>query len=381
MKYSKTSIFIFYNSFEVLDMVKGTIGNEFDSIFTINIEIEQENFIHSLGKNHHAILYIYAFDDPEYAKSFSLLLKQHSALSSHHLVPCESVLMCPKEYRKQAFELCESGFFYTYETIKPIYDTNKIRLTLKRLAQHLTSDALLALASKQNAQMETSIESSIQSIDTLKSTIHSQHQDNDKMLDSVLSPLDQLLYDVPTNVWRKALSNALASIPTNQRNLYTEAFDLSTFKDNLDNYKKQNQSLFGALSQQLDSLKPQVFSTKPLIIVADDQPVMQKIISSILQPRGFKVELAGNGVEAIMKAKVMIPNLVLLDIDMPTMDGLSTLQAFKKLDVLKDVPVIMLTSHSDKQMFKQCIEHGAIDYVVKPTKADTLLKKVYGAIT
>lgn len=381
MKYSKTSIFIFYNSFEVLDMVKSTIGNEFESIFTINVEIEQENFIHSLGKKHHAILYIYAFDDPEYAKSFSLLLKQHSALSSHHLVPRESVLMCPKEYRKQAFELCESGLFYTYETIKPIYDTNKIRLTLKRLAQHLTSDALLALASKQNTQMETSIESSIQSIDSLKSTIRSQHQDNDKMLDSVLSPLDQLLYDVPTNEWRKALSHALASIPTNQRNLYTEAFDLSTFKDNLDNYKKQNQSLFGALSQQLDSLKPQVFSTKPLIIVADDQPVMQKIISSILEPRGFKVELAGNGVEAIMKAKVMIPNLVLLDIDMPTMDGLSTLQAFKKLDVLKDVPVIMLTSHSDKQMFKQCIELGAIDYVVKPTKADTLLKKVYGAIT
>ncbi|NAW59905.1 response regulator, partial [Vibrio sp. V36_P2S2PM302] len=102
---------------------------------------------------------------------------------------------------------------------------------------------------------------------------------------------------------------------------------------------------------------------------------------TILEPRGFKVELASNGVEALIKAKVMLPSVILLDIDMPIMDGLSTLQAIKKLDVIKDVPIIMLTSHADKEVIQSCIQHGASDYAVKPTTADLLLKKIAKAIS
>ncbi|KGY10441.1 hypothetical protein SE23_05380 [Vibrio sinaloensis] len=117
-------------------------------------------------------------------------------------------------------------------------------------------------------------------------------------------------------------------------------------------------------------------SERPIVIVADDQPVMQKIIATILEPRGFKVELASNGVEAIMKAKVMIPKLILLDIDMPIMDGLATLQAMKQVEMTKNIPIIMLTSHADKSMIQASIDNGASDYVIKPTRADLLLKKI-----
>lgn len=88
------------------------------------------------------------------------------------------------------------------------------------------------------------------------------------------------------------------------------------------------------------------------------------------------MELASNGVEAIMKAKVMIPQLILLDIDMPIMDGLATLQAMKQVEITKNIPVIMLTSHADKSMIQASIDNGASDYVVKPTRADLLLKKI-----
>ena len=84
------------------------------------------------------------------------------------------------------------------------------------------------------------------------------------------------------------------------------------------------------MSKQVKSAKPATKAVEPLVIVADDQKMMLKIISTILTPRGFRVETAVNGAEALMKAKALTPNAVLLDIDMPVLNGLDTLKEFKK---------------------------------------------------
>jgi CheY-like chemotaxis protein len=106
--------------------------------------------------------------------------------------------------------------------------------------------------------------------------------------------------------------------------------------------------------------------------VADDQAVLLKIITTILEPKGFQVETASNGAEAILKAKTLDTALLILDIDMPIMNGIATIKACHKIPSLKNVPIMMLTSYSDKENFKYCLELGAVDYIVKPTNADTL---------
>lgn len=73
---------------------------------------------------------------------------------------------------------------------------------------------------------------------------------------------------------------------------------------------------------------------------------------------------------------MIIPHVILLDIDMPVMDGFRTLKAIQGLPELEHVSVIMLTSYTDKSVFQKCITCGAKDYIVKPTKGDILVKKL-----
>ncbi|MCG9682666.1 response regulator [Vibrio sp. Isolate23] len=361
-------------------MVKPVASILFDNVSPINIEKEQAKFVQSLKQPHLSIISIYAFESPREAATLSKLLNEHGALQHQAHIPKYDLLMCNKSYRQEAYDLCVKELFYSYETIKPIYDTNKVILTLRRLAQHLATKVELQQVEQDNLKMEESINSSIESIDALQTQVQETSTQQDSEFEQVTKSLNELLARVPAIEWEKAFTNIVRSMPESVQRTTLSQFSIKEFRDDLEKYRNNSAEMLNKISSSLDASKPQALSKGPLIVVADDQPVMLKIISSILEPKGYKVESASNGVEALMKAKVMKPELILLDIDMPIMDGLATLDAVKKVETIKHIPIIMLTSHSDKDIIKSSISLGAVDYVVKPTKADILLAKIANAL-
>ncbi|GLT19340.1 hypothetical protein GCM10007938_31220 [Vibrio zhanjiangensis] len=380
MDISQTSIYIFYSSAEILDMVKPVVSVLFENIYSINIEKEQEKFAQSLKEPHLSIISIYSFDDPDEGANLARLLNEHGALQQQASIPRYDILMCNKSYRNRAYELCVEELFHSYENIKPIYDTNKVVLALRRLAQHLAIKVEFQQAEKDNRKMEENINSSLESINLLQKEVQNSVGTQTSEFDQVTSQLNQLLEKVPPVEWEKAFNNIVNSMPESAQRDTLRQFSIKDFRDDLEKYKDNCVGMLDKITHSLDLAKPKSISRGPLVLVADDQPVMRKIIASILEPRGYKVELASNGAEAIMKAKVLRPNLMLLDIDMPIMDGLATLDTIKKVGATSHIPVIMLTSHSDKDVIQSSITLGAVDYVVKPTKAEILLKKISNAI-
>lgn len=112
---------------------------------------------------------------------------------------------------------------------------------------------------------------------------------------------------------------------------------------------------------------------KGKIMLVDDEPHIRKFISLLLRQLGSpEVVEASNGNEAIAKYKVEQPDLVLLDVNMPVLDGIGTLRALRELD--PDAVVIMLTSLSSRNMVQQAAELGASNYIRKDTKSDEILK-------
>ena len=105
---------------------------------------------------------------------------------------------------------------------------------------------------------------------------------------------------------------------------------------------------------------------KKIMIVEDDAFVMD-IYETKLRGEGFDVILASNGMEAMKKLGEQnnIPDLILLDIVMPYMDGLEVLKEIQKDVSLKNVPVILLTNLSQKEEVEQGIKLGARDYLIK----------------
>src|SRR5436190_19259338 len=89
---------------------------------------------------------------------------------------------------------------------------------------------------------------------------------------------------------------------------------------------------------------------QPTILVADDEPVNRALIERRLQREGYSVLTAQNGSEAVEKAQAALPDLVILDVMMPVMDGLEACRRIKEGDATRDIPVIFLSARDETEM-------------------------------
>jgi DNA-binding response OmpR family regulator len=121
---------------------------------------------------------------------------------------------------------------------------------------------------------------------------------------------------------------------------------------------------------------------KPKILVVDDDASLTTLYEAALTARGFRVVVAGNGEVALSMAETEKPDLILLDIMMPSIHGLHVLDILKATPETKDAKIIMLTALGDEATKEKALETGAIDYIVKSeTNMAEVLERVARALT
>lgn len=120
-----------------------------------------------------------------------------------------------------------------------------------------------------------------------------------------------------------------------------------------------------------------MFGEKKKIVAVDDSGIILKMLTKVLGDK-YEVHAFSNGKRALqfLKEKDRTPNLIILDIDMPEINGYEMLKMIKEKDYLEEIPVIFLTSNSDKSHVVKAVAGGAKDYVVKPIDEEILLEKV-----
>jgi two-component system KDP operon response regulator KdpE len=116
-----------------------------------------------------------------------------------------------------------------------------------------------------------------------------------------------------------------------------------------------------------------IVSTQPLVLVADDEPRITKLVSIALGEEGFRVVTAGSGEEALAKAEEVRPDIVLLDIVMPDLDGI---EVMRQLRERRPVAVILLTAKGSTADKAKGLDLGADDYIAKPFHPDELAARV-----
>ncbi|MGK7376499.1 response regulator [Planococcus sp. 1R117A] len=100
------------------------------------------------------------------------------------------------------------------------------------------------------------------------------------------------------------------------------------------------------------------------ILIVDDQMGIRLLLNEVFKKEGFHTLMAANGKEAIQKAMETQPNLVLLDMRMPGMDGIEILKSLKELQ--KEIHVIMMTAYGELDLIEESIDSGAARYFTKP---------------
>ena len=117
------------------------------------------------------------------------------------------------------------------------------------------------------------------------------------------------------------------------------------------------------------------------ILIVDDTAANIQALSSTLKDKGYQISVATNGRQALEVAKRMRPDLILLDVMMPEMDGFETCRQLKAADQWCQIPVIFLTAKTEVADIVQGFELGAVDYVAKPFNAHELLARVNTHLT
>jgi len=118
-----------------------------------------------------------------------------------------------------------------------------------------------------------------------------------------------------------------------------------------------------------------------LILVADDEPDIVTIVEMILRSQGYDVLKAANGLEALELAERHNPDLILLDIMMPDMDGWEVLRLLHVDPSTAEIPVAMISAKTGSRAKITSMQEGAVDYITKPFDSRELLTKVREILT
>lgn len=105
-------------------------------------------------------------------------------------------------------------------------------------------------------------------------------------------------------------------------------------------------------------------AAKSKVLVIDDQPGIRRLLTEVLTDEGYEVVTAGNGYEGVQRAKEINPAVILMDMKMPGMDGIETLQELKAMR--QEDKVIMMTAYGELELVNQAREMGAYAYITKP---------------
>lgn len=113
-----------------------------------------------------------------------------------------------------------------------------------------------------------------------------------------------------------------------------------------------------------------------LILIIDDTPANLDVISDTLNDAGFEIAIATSGERAFKQLQLQLPDLILLDVMMPIMDGFEVCQQLKANPITQDIPVIFMTALSDTESKTKGFELGAVDYITKPFQEAEVLARV-----
>ena len=117
-------------------------------------------------------------------------------------------------------------------------------------------------------------------------------------------------------------------------------------------------------------------SSRPLILIVDDMPDIRDMYAEYLSSQGFRPELAGDGFEALSKATVMSPDVIVMDLNLPELDGWEATRRLKANDITRSIPVIALTGLSVQYSKAAALEAGCDGFLTKPCYPDALADEI-----
>ncbi len=120
----------------------------------------------------------------------------------------------------------------------------------------------------------------------------------------------------------------------------------------------------------------QSIAVAPSIYVVDDDPLVLAFLQTALAPQGFSVELFETGARMLGKASTQVPSLFIVDVRLPTTDGIELVRTLRSIDACRAIPILMLTGEGRLDRIVMAMQAGANGYLMKPFSPEQIVAKV-----
>lgn len=357
--------------------IKKLLDFEFDSVFT---SIDPAQATEDLNQHRPGVL-VLAFNALENAENYYLGgFSQSDAMqeSAHR-----TIILCHKDEARRAYQLCRDGFFDDYVLFRPtVPDLLRLPMAVHHALRELNAmrdSEPLPADFAQLATLETLLDKQLaqgrQFIEQAGHSVEQAVEGVDAALEEFFRRLTQgEMPDVVEVRDIEALSREIARIEKNEVRLHLRGVTESVrplvqwgheFRQACAPHLASARAL-GALVQR----KP------PTILVVDDDEFQHKIIGTILKNDPYRLVFASAGTEALHILRRIRPDLILMDLMLPDMDGLTVTRHIKSSPRLAGIPVIVITGKSEKNVVLDSVKLGVAGFLAKPFDRVTLRSKV-----
>jgi len=362
------------------ELVRNLLRDEFENVF---VSTDPNKAVDDFDRNKPAVL-ILAFNTLEKAEQYYLGLYRLS--TAIHSAAHRTIILCGKEEVQRVYALCRKEYFDDYVLFWPM--TNDVQ----RLPMAITH-ALCDLERSQHDAPASEMARQVRRIAELEELLERQLGQGDLYANTVGRSLKQAETEID------------AAIDSFSKNLIEGSFDdalegrnPARLQQEINKLKAQEiQQRFRVLNdavqpmrQWVSEMKQQLVphhesmhvlktlaeSLQPLVLVVDDDEFERSLVGEMLKEAPYNLLFAASGAEALGLLRKKRPNLILMDMVMPEINGLETLRRLKASSQFADIPVLMITGQSEKEVVLDCLKAGAVDFVVKPLDREVLLKKV-----
>ena len=326
---------------------------------------------------------VVAFDSLQKAQGYALGLYRYA--SSHHAH--RSLLLCSKDEIRAAFDACRKGTFDDYVLYWPhTHDGFRLTMSVLTAARH-------GAATRGGGPSTLDLISHAKQLGLMQSVLEQhalEEERHAKLADGSLSHAEGAVGAAIDDLYRRLADDRTSSIvDIKDSAALSRAFDQLKRRPVSEVFKKTAKSMVPAapwtarlkekLAPHLSDMRAfgdKVRKIRPVILFVEDNQFARSLVQKALEGKDYEIAFAHDGTATLSLLRNMRPDLIMMDVNLPDIDGVSLTRKLKAVPHLAEIPIVMLTSEAKVQTLESSMDAGATGFVVKPFTREALLAKI-----
>lgn len=305
-----------------------------------------------------------------------------------HAIPHRTLILCDKNDLQRVYALCKKEYFDDYILFWPLtHDAPRLPMAVHHaLRQGAAADpaapslAEFVAQARRLADLEALLETSMaRGRETVVSANRSLEQ-AERQIDAALDDFSQQLAagarpDLVEVRNPTGLANEFQRLKAEQIAQHLRAVDSAVRP--MDRWIETLDRDLAPSLRSAHALRSLAARVKRKVLLVEDDPFQHKLVASLLEGAGIELRCVTTGTEALATLRKGHPDLILMDFNLPDIDGVETTRRLKAVAGSADIPVIMITGHAGKEVVVESHRAGACDFLVKPFDKSTLSAKLH----